>query len=100
MKSDDPRFEKLLERLEGQYDNADPGHDFAHIRRVVAWCRRLGAAVGADLTILLPAALLHDVVNVPKNHPDRADASRQAARVAAGILGDLGYAEGEIARIA
>jgi uncharacterized protein len=63
-------------------------------------CKRIGATVGADLALLLPAAILHDVVNLPKNHPDRLAASSQAARKSEEILRDSGYGETEIQRIA
>ena len=36
------------------------------------------------------AAYLHDLVTLPKDHPDRADASRRAAKASAPILRDLG----------
>jgi uncharacterized protein len=61
----------LLKNAKTLYDNGDPGHDFAHIHRVVANCRKIGLVVGANLSILLPAAILHDIVNLPKNHPER-----------------------------
>jgi uncharacterized protein len=94
------RFEQLINMTRGKYENnGDPGHDFAHITRVIENCRKIGATVGADLEILLPAALLHDVVNVSKNHPDRMRASRQAADEAAGILRFVGYLEDEIQKI-
>ena len=69
----------------------DSAHDLAHVRRVVAWARRLGEAEGADLAVVLPAAWLHDVVVLPKDHPDRALASRRAADVASAWLTEAGY---------
>lgn len=64
----------------------DPSHDFAHVLRVVAQARKIGEELGADLSVLIPAALLHDVVHVPKNHPDRAKASALAAEEARSLL--------------
>jgi uncharacterized protein len=57
----------------------DAAHDLGHIRRVVANARRLAAAEGARLEVVLPAAWLHDCVMVPKDSPQRAQASRLAA---------------------
>lgn len=94
------RFVALRERVRATYDNSDPGHDFVHVGRVMAKCEELCAKVGADPTIALPAALLHDIVNVPKNHPDRTEASRKAAEVATPLLQEHGYTPEEIARIA
>ncbi|MCC6810529.1 MAG: HD domain-containing protein [Deltaproteobacteria bacterium] len=97
----DPRIEKLREIVRPRYENnGDPGHDFAHVERVVMSCKRIAESVGADLSIVLPAAYLHDVINVPKNHPDRAAASAKAAEEARGILRSVGYSEPDIARIA
>ena len=96
----DPRFEKIKDMVKGRYDgNGDPGHDFTHILRVVASCASIGRSLNADLQTLLPAALLHDVVNVPKDHPDRTKASEQAADEAAGMLSLVGYGSDEIAKI-
>ncbi|APR82575.1 metal-dependent phosphohydrolase [Minicystis rosea] len=96
----DARIAHLVEVIRPRYDNGDPGHDFAHVERVMKSCTRIAESVGADLSIVLPAALLHDVINVPKNHPDRAAASAKAAEEARDILRDAGYAPAEIERIA
>ncbi len=78
----------------------DTAHDEAHLQRVISAALEIGVAEGADLEVLLAAAALHDVINVPKNHPDRALASRQAAEAARPILESAGYTEEEIAPIA
>lgn len=95
----DDRFDRLLVLAHHRYDTGDAAHDFAHISRVIASCRRLGEAENADLTILLPAALLHDVVNLPKDHPERHRGSELAAEEAAVLLREVGYEEAAIARI-
>src|SRR5690606_29402050 len=52
----------------------DPGHDLEHCLRVGGWALRCGEA-RVDPREAIAAALLHDVVNVPKNDPRRAEAS-------------------------
>jgi uncharacterized protein len=101
MHATDARFTALYQKAITEYvNNGDPGHDERHIERVLATCVRLAREnPPADLMILLPAALLHDVVNVPKNHPDRLQASRQAAEMAIQMLRDNGYTEDEIGKI-
>ena len=74
----------------------DPAHDLGHVRRVVAWARRLAAAEGADLGVVVPAAWLHDLVNLPKSHPDRARASRRSAEAAVAWLRAAGYPAGRL----
>ncbi len=81
-------FEKYLEQGAGQSDLA---HDLAHIRRVAANARRLAAAEGADLQVVIPAAWLHDCVMIPKDSPLRSSTSRLAAEAAACFLREAGY---------
>ena len=69
----------------------DPAHDLTHVMRVVANGRRLAAAEGGLLEVVVPAAWLHDCVAVPKNDPRRAQASRLAAIEAERFLGNAGY---------
>lgn len=70
---------------------ADPAHDLAHIRRVVANARLLAEAEGAELAVVLPAAWLHDCVVLPKDSEQRSLASRMAAEKAGDFLRQSGY---------
>lgn len=70
---------------------ADPAHDLAHIRRVVATAKHLSESEGANLEVVLPAAWLHDCVAIPKSSERRVHASRDAARKANAFLSDAGY---------
>jgi uncharacterized protein len=75
----------------------DPAHDQGHLRRVWTTAARLAAEeAGADPLVVLAASLLHDVVNVAKDSPDRSSASRLAARRADAILRELGFPEGRL----
>ncbi len=84
------------------YPASDPSHDLLHIRRVVRMAKRLAAEEGADLSIVIPAAYFHDMVNVPKNDPRRAQASRLSAEAAVEYLKSVGYPadEAKLAAIA
>lgn len=68
----------------------DPAHDLAHLDRVWANARTIAEDV-ADPAVLLAACYLHDLVNLPKDSPDRARASTLAAEAAAPILRELGF---------
>ncbi|WP_254446499.1 HD domain-containing protein [Ruegeria sp. HKCCD8929] len=73
----------------------DPAHDLAHLDRV--WLNAQAIADRqANLRVLMAASYLHDLVNLPKNDPDRHLASRHSADQAAPILRDLGFAPAEI----
>lgn len=77
----------------------DAAHGEMHVRRVVGNAWMLAVTEGADLNVVLPAAWLHDCVIVPKDSPQRAQASRFAAAAAADHLRDAGYPEGFIPAI-
>lgn len=85
----EPRFVGFLDG----HPDPDPGHGVVHLRRVVATALQLAKEEGARLEVVLPAAWLHDCVNVPKDSPDRPRASRLAAEHAVRFLRDAGYAE-------
>lgn len=69
----------------------DPAHDLGHIRRVARLALWLAREEGAEPAVVLPAAYLHDIVNLPKNDPRRAQASRLAGEAAIQFLGEQGY---------
>ena len=77
-------------------NTGDPSHDFEHVERVVRWATWLARQTGADLETVLAAAYLHDRIQVPKNSPDRAQASAESARVAEQELRDAGFPESKI----
>lgn len=77
--------------------SADPGHDVAHAHRVARWMVRLDPTV--DRRAALAAALLHDAVNLPKNHPERATASARSAALARSLLANNGFGEEEVEEI-
>jgi uncharacterized protein len=76
-----------LQQAREYYRDADPAHDFDHILRVWALARRIGAAEGADLQILRPAVLLHDIGR-PEELRDGRCHAQAGAEKAREILGD------------
>jgi uncharacterized protein len=64
--------ETLIERLrkaaESRCVGRGPAHDFLHVIRVTESARIIGAMELADLNIVVPAALLHELFNYPKGH--------------------------------
>lgn len=70
----------------------DGAHDTNHLHRV--WRNAtllLPDHPEADALVVLAACYLHDIVNLPKNHPERHLASRQAAREAVRELAAAGF---------
>ncbi len=82
------QFERFLHETSFSEDAA---HDISHIYRVVNTAKSFAQAEQAVLEVVIPAAWLHDCVQVPKNHPDRAKASQLAAQEAIIFLQECGY---------
>jgi len=79
---------------------AEPAHDFGHVRRVAAGACAVAEAEGADLDIVLPAALLHELFSLPKDDPDSPRSGILCAGRAADALRGEGYPEANIEPIA
>lgn len=47
-----------------------PAHDFLHVVRVEKLARDLAEIEGARVEVVTTAALLHELVNLPKDHPE------------------------------
>jgi len=61
MAFEDPDLNSWLERIRTLYARSDPAHDFSHILRVCKNAGIIGKEEGADMRVLLLAALLHDL---------------------------------------
>ena len=99
MPPDETRWTPIFLKLLQTHTVADAAHDLEHIRRVVTNARRLTAAEGADWTVVMPAAWLHDCVVVPKSSPDRKRASQLAAAQAVAWLEEQGWPFGKLEEI-
>lgn len=64
--------------------DGDGGHDFGHLFRVFANALHIVERDDpeADLDAVVAAIIFHDVVNLPKNHPERRTASTRSAEFA------------------
>ena len=78
------------------YPSGDPAHDWPHVLRVVQNCSLLGTGEKINLDCLLAAAYCHDLVNLPKNHPDRSKASLMSAEKSASYLSEAQFTVEEI----
>lgn len=72
---------------------ADTAHDLGHIRRVWSSACKIveGDALDVDPEALRAAVVFHDLINLPKDHPERSTASRLSADAACKILSDMGW---------
>jgi uncharacterized protein len=92
-------LQDLINEIRPLYNGADPAHDFSHIMRVFKLCKEIGRKEGADLDILLMAALLHDVGCDNKTLGNPEESNERSLTVANGVLEGLGYSEEDIGRI-
>ncbi len=85
----EPR-EALLLRLDRiaaeRCAGTDSAHDYLHVKRVADSARHLSAAEGADAFVAVAAALLHELFNYPKGHPESHLSGEVCADQAAAVL--------------
>ena len=77
------RFESWLDEHHASEDSA---HDISHFRRVWMTARKIMIHHQAHPLVVLTACYFHDIVSLPKNHPERSQSSRLAARKTRDIL--------------
>lgn len=68
-------------------------HGFEHTERVIRLCRVLGERLGADMSVLVPAAILHDIGRGEDGHAEK------GAEKAREILMEQGAPDDKIARM-
>jgi uncharacterized protein len=88
----DSRLEKL-EKIVRETIPHHGTHGLEHTMRVYKTCQTLGESLGADMSILLPAVLLHDVVRGGEDH------ALASSVEAEDILQGLGYPDTAIEEI-
>jgi uncharacterized protein len=81
-------------------EGAEPAHDYQHVLRVASCASFLSNAEGADRTVAVSAALLHELFNYPKDHPDSSRSGEVCAARAAEVLRSLGWEERRIEAVA
>jgi uncharacterized protein len=80
------KFEDYLE----QNPLDDASHDITHFKRVWKLAEKL-ASKEDDKLVIIAACYFHDIVNYPKNHPNRSLSSRDAAIRAQDILRGMDF---------
>jgi uncharacterized protein len=90
--------ERARARIAELWDGATDGaHDLGHLDRVWKSCRLIAMdEPGADADVLAAAAYFHDAVNLPKDSPDRAQASRLSADLGLRELAAMGFDAGKL----
>jgi len=76
-----PLIARLKAHLAAEPAPRDAAHDLGHILRTATLAQTLALAEGADQEVCLAAALLHDLVYRPKNHPESSKTAAMAAEL-------------------
>lgn len=93
------RQQRLEAIADAHSTNADPAHDGLHVRPVAVLAAQIGAAEGASLAVVVPAALLHELFSYPKSHPNSAQSGEKCAEMAADVLRAEGCPSAQIEAI-
>jgi len=83
---DDVLKDKLVALASDKIMNKDTSHDFRHALRVLANAEMIAGYEKADMDIVVPAALFHDMVVYPKNSPKSKKSADESAEKAQKIL--------------
>ena len=78
--------EKLIE-ISKKHQKQIGSHGYEHTERVIELCQVLGTKLDADMDILIPAAILHDIGRKHDNH------AQLGAEIASEILQEQGYSK-------
>ena len=76
------------------------GHDFSHVERVTGMAWEIAGHEPCDRGVVLAAALLHELVNHPKNHERSSRSGLDCAREALALLESTGAEAGLANRVA
>jgi uncharacterized protein len=87
----DEKTEKIHEYVRSVLGQAG-SHGLDHVERVTRLCEMIGAREHADMEILLPAALLHDIAR-PVEEERGTPHESEGARIAERFLRSIGYRE-------
>lgn len=79
----------------------DPAHDFQHVYRVLVLAEKIAQAEGADMDVITPAALFHDVVVYQKNSVDSKKENDESADITIRVLQGIdGFPMDKVDRVA
>lgn len=90
------RLNHLSQEVQKYYTSEDPAHDWAHVLRVASNAEKICHDLGLDPELIVAGVYCHDLINLPKNHPDRNKASTLSAEEAYPLLVQAGFSPEDI----
>jgi uncharacterized protein len=91
--------DKIIKIAKTYFVNPVAGHDWFHVERVYNLARKIGQAEKADMEILEPAALLHDIARKKEDSGKIECHAQEGAKMAKEILQKINYPENLIDQI-
>lgn len=79
-------IERLRDAAIAACSGRPPAHDYSHVCRVEKLAREIAEAEGARVEVVVAAAVLHELVNLPKHHPDSHRSGDLCAEAALALL--------------
>jgi len=95
----DKRFKRLRELATPLFSDSDSAHDQGHALRVLRLAERIARAEGADMALVRPAALIHDIGCAPKHLGKEKESEGRTLVISRGLLKDAGYGPEDITAI-
>lgn len=91
---------QLIKIAKEKISDADVSHDFYHAMRVLSNAERISKEEGGDFDIIIPAALFHDLIVYPKNHPEKFKSQEESADAAEIILNPIdGFPKAKVEKV-
>jgi len=96
-----PKLKKqLIQIAKEKIPSTDVSHDFEHALRVLVNAESIAKEEGGDLDVIVPAALFHDLVVYPKDHPEKHKSQEESVAGAEKILKSLcGFPKNKIEKV-
>ncbi len=91
-----PRHALLWSAIEPKLPKDELAHDAAHVLRVYVWALHLAPGAGANPDLAGAAALVHDLIQIPKDDAARPLGGERSAGAARPLLEAAGYEGAEI----
>ena len=86
-------FERLKALAPPLFQASDSAHDLGHALRVLALAEAIGKEEGADLSVVRPAALIHDIGCAPKHLGKERESEDRTLAIAKDLLERADYDE-------
>ena len=95
----DKMIETLLDEAERHLIGSDVAHDLLHLKRVMRNAVYIAEREGADLEVVIPAAIFHDIVTYRKDDERSRHAQADSAKLASIVLRKLGFPQEKVEKI-